>query len=143
MYYILIYVTKIPRYISHVFFARARELFAILVKAKLKHLPSISAMDHLSTKQRTEVMQFYLETKSIILTQRKFKRHFSTRAVHTRKIILRIAEKFIAFVTVQNQNKKNTGPKRTVSTSATVKELKDTVRLACLERNGAHFEHVL
>ena len=96
-------------------------------------------MDQLSTDQRTKVVQFYLETKSIILTQRKIKRHFLTRAVPTRKTILRITEKFIPFGTVQNQNKNNTGPKRTVSTSATIKKLNDTVRQACLERNGAHF----
>lgn len=87
-------------------------------------------MDHLSTDQRTKVVQFYLETKSIILTQRKFKRHFSTRGVPTRKTILRTTEKFIAFGTVKNQNKNKTGPKRTVSTSATIKKLKDTVRQA-------------
>ena len=100
-------------------------------------------MDHLSTDQITKVVQFYLETKSIILTQRKLKRHFSSRAVPTRKIILRITEKLIAFRTVQNQNKNNTGLKITVSTSAMIKKLNGTVRLACLECNGAHFEHVL
>ena len=100
-------------------------------------------MDHLSTDQRTKVVQFFLETKSIILTQRKLKRHFSTRAVPPRKIILRITEKLIAFGTVQNQNKNNTGPNRTVSSSATIQRLEDNACQACLERNGAHFEHVL
>ena len=89
---------------------------------------SFCDMDRLSKDERIKVVRFYLETRSIILTQRKFKRHFSARTAPTRKTILRITEKFIAHGTVQNQNKSTCGPKRTVSTSQTIKKLADAVR---------------
>ena len=85
-------------------------------------------MDRLSQDERIKVVRFYLETKSIVLTQRKFKRHFSVRTAPTRKTIQRITEKFLAHGTVQNQNKGNCGPKSTKSTSQTIKKLKDAVR---------------
>ena len=85
-------------------------------------------MYRLSKDERIKVVQFYLETKTVILTQRKFKRNFSARTAPTRKTILRSTEKFIAHGTVKNQYKGTCGPKTTISTTKTIKKLDDIVR---------------
>ena len=84
-------------------------------------------MYRLSKDERTKVVPFYLETKSVVLTQRKFKRNFSARTAPTRKTILRITEKFIAHGTLKNQYKGTCGPKLTIYTTKTIKKLDDIV----------------
>lgn len=84
-------------------------------------------MYQLSKDERIKLAQFYLESKSVVLTQRKFKRHFSVRTAPTRKTILRITEKLLAHGDVRNRNKGNCGPKISVSTPETIKKLEEVV----------------
>ena len=81
----------------------------------------------LSNDKRTKVVKFYLETKSVISAQRKFKRHFSVRTAPTRKTTLNLTEKCLAQGTIENKKKGKCGPKTTFSTSETVKTLEHAV----------------
>ena len=66
--------------------------------------------------QKAQLVKFYLETKSIVLTQRKWKKLFKARKAPSRKAILSLTEKFLATGSLENQKRERCGAKRTKRT---------------------------
>ena len=83
-----------------------------------------------SEDANTKLVQYYFETKSIILTQRKFRKHFKVQKAPSRNVILNIVNKFLTRGNVCNNNKGRSGRKRSQRTPANV----DRVR-AALQRS--------
>ena len=83
-----------------------------------------------SEDAKTKLVQFYFETKSIILTQRKFRKHFKVQKAPSRNVVLNIVNKFLTRGNVCNNNKGRSGRKRSQRTPANV----DRVR-AALQRS--------
>ena len=80
-------------------------------------------MTWLSTEQKSKLLEFYWESKSVIKTQRKFKLFFRTKAP-TRKTILRLTAKFIKTGTVRNQSQGRSGRKRSKRTPQLIQQVK-------------------
>ena len=49
-------------------------------------------MQPYKTDVKTKIVKLYLETKSIVSTQRRFRRHFKTRKAPSRTVILSLSE---------------------------------------------------
>ena len=45
------------------------------------------------TKEKTKIVQFYFETKTVVLTQRRFRVHFKVKTAPSRNTILSLTEK--------------------------------------------------
>ena len=74
-------------------------------------------MRQLSEEERKIIVKFYLQTGSLVLTQRKFRAHFPTiREKPPANTIKRLTEHFLAHGTVGNQNTGNSGRKITART---------------------------
>ena len=56
-------------------------------------------------EQRTKIVEWYIETKSYVKTQRRFAAHFETRAKPSRGMIQYQVEKFREHGTVHNLDK--------------------------------------
>ena len=50
-------------------------------------------MSYYSTKEKSKIVQFYFETKSVVLTQRRFRAHFKVKTAPSRNTILSLTEK--------------------------------------------------
>lgn len=72
-----------------------------------------------ATDEKAKLVKWYLETKSVISTQRKWKKLFARRKAPSRKAILHTVEKFLAHGSVENQKRGKCGAKRTKRTPAT------------------------
>ena len=70
-----------------------------------------------ATNQKAKVLQFFFATKSVVSTQRKFKRFFKTRNAPSRNVILNIVHKGLEKGSVENLNTR-CGAKRTKRTPA-------------------------
>ena len=64
----------------------------------------------------------YFETKSIVGTQRKYRRFFKTRKAPSRNVILSLVEKFLAHGSVENLRKGRCGRKKTKRTPDNVEK---------------------
>ena len=71
-------------------------------------------------EQRTKIVEWYIETKSYVKTQRRFAAHFETRAKPSRRMIQYQVEKFREHGTVQNLNKTRSGRQRTGRSASNV-----------------------
>ena len=80
--------------------------------------------------QRTQLVKFYLETKSVVLTQRKWKKCFQARKAPSRKAILSLTEKFLATGSLENNKKGRCGAKRTKRTPATAQKARQILTSA-------------
>ena len=81
----------------------------------------------LSTEQKTKIVKWYWESKSIVVVQRHFRRFFKTSAAPCARTILRLQEKFIAKGTVKNEHKGQSGRKKFKRVSQTVQKIKHLV----------------
>ena len=72
-----------------------------------------------TTKEKTELVKFYLKTGSVVKTQRNFKHLFKVRKPPSRNTILNIVNKFYDRGSVENLNKIKSGRKCTKSTTET------------------------
>ena len=77
-----------------------------------------------STQEKVKIVEFYLATRSITLTQRKFRTHFKVKIAPTRNSILNIIEKFSNDGSVENRYHGATGTTRTVRTQALIEKAK-------------------
>ena len=68
-------------------------------------------MQPYSTDIKTKIVHFYFETKSIVATQRKLRRHLKRTQVPSRTVILSIVEKFLARGSVENVKRVNVAEK--------------------------------
>ena len=68
--------------------------------------------------EKAKLVKFYFETKSIVLTQRKWRKFFKARKAPSRSIILNTVERFLANGSVEQQKQGRSGPKRTKRTPA-------------------------
>ena len=74
-------------------------------------------MRQLSEEERKIIVKFFLQTGSLVQTQRKFRAHFPTiRKKPPANTIKRLTEHFLAHGTVGNQNTGNSGRKITART---------------------------
>lgn len=73
-----------------------------------------------SEDAKIKLVQFYFETKSVTLTQRKFRKHFKTQKAPSRNVILQIVNKFLARGNVSNNFKGHSGRKRSQRTTVNV-----------------------
>lgn len=78
----------------------------------------------LSIEEKTKVVKWYWETRSVISTQRKFRHHFRTKHAPCAKSILRLQEKFLANGSIQNQRKGRSGRKRSRRTPEGISKVK-------------------
>ena len=69
-----------------------------------------------SVQERIKIMEAYLATKSLIQTQRQFRRDFPGRNAPTRATILRILNKFRETGSVQDKNQGHSGRTRSART---------------------------
>ena len=78
-----------------------------------------------SVHERTKILESYFSTKSVVLTQRAFRREFPGRKVPCRKTITNIVEKFRNTGSVGNDNKGHSGRQVTVRTPANVQAVRE------------------
>ena len=104
------------------FFSSARALFYSPINAILflREGCTVANMLPYEPDQKAKLVKFYLETKSIILAQRKWKKFFKIRKAPSRKTILCLTEKFLATGSVENMKRGRCGAKRTKRTPAAV-----------------------
>lgn len=81
----------------------------------------------LSKDQKTNIVKWYWETKSIVAVQRRFRLHFKTLHTPCARTILRLQEKFIAHGTIKNQHKGNSGQKKTKRTPQDVAKIEKKI----------------
>ena len=81
-----------------------------------------------SEDAKAKLVQFYFETKSIISTQRKFRKHFKARKAPSRSVVLNIVTKFLTQGNVGNQHKGRSGRKRSQRTSANVARVRGALQ---------------
>ena len=62
-----------------------------------------------TNEQRFKRVKFYLETKSLVLTQMEYHKHFDVKQVSSSTAIKKIVQKFEMHGTCHNRNKKNSG----------------------------------
>ena len=82
----------------------------------------------LTTEQKGKLVEFYLETKSIIKTRRAYCLHFQVKDAPDRKTVWRIVKKFRTERTVHNVNKGRSGRKKSARTPENV----EAVRISAL-----------
>ena len=78
-------------------------------------------------EQRTKIVEWYIETKSYVKTQRRFAAHFETRAKPSRRMIQYQVEKFREHGTVHNLNKTRSGRQRTGRSASNVNAVRNSV----------------
>ena len=62
-----------------------------------------------SVHERSKILEIYFSTKSVVITQREFRREFPERKTPCRKRITKIVEKFRNTGSVGNDNKSHSG----------------------------------
>ena len=77
--------------------------------------------------ERTNILESYFSTKSVILTQRIFQREFPGRKVPCRKTITNIVEKFRNTGSVGNHNKGHSGRCVTIRTPENVQAARENL----------------
>ena len=77
---------------------------------------------------KANLVQFYFETKSVTLAQRKFSKQFKARKALSRNVTLNIVTKFLARGTIRNNFKGHSGRKRSQRTSENVARVKDALQ---------------
>ena len=78
-----------------------------------------------SVYKRSEILESYFSTKSVVLTQRKLSKEFPGRKIPWRKRITKIDEKFRNAENVRNDNKGHIGRYGTVKTHANVQAVRE------------------
>ena len=78
----------------------------------------------LTVEERGELVEFYLETKSIVKTQRAFQRHFGVREAPGRKTVWRIVQKFRTDRNLHNLNKGRSGRHRGARTPENIEAVR-------------------
>ena len=71
-----------------------------------------------------KILESYFSTKSVVLTQREFRREFPARKTPCRKTITKIVEKFRNTGSVRNDNKRHSGRYVAVRTRANVQAVR-------------------
>jgi GH35 family endo-1,4-beta-xylanase len=74
----------------------------------------------LTTLQKTKIVECYFETKSIAKTCRLYLSHFNTTKAPTKRSICLLIKKFKEKGTVNNQNKRNSGRRKTIRAEANI-----------------------
>ena len=80
-----------------------------------------------TTPQRIKIVSFYLETRSVVQTQRRYRNHFHTREAPTPKTILRLVRKLNEHGNLLNLNKGNSGRRRTARTQDNIEAVRQSV----------------
>ena len=75
-------------------------------------------------EQRSKIVKFYLETKSLVQTQREYCKHFGVKEAPSVTSIKKIVQKFEVHGTCHNRNKGNSGRRVSACTELNI----DTVR---------------
>ena len=75
-------------------------------------------------EQRSKIVKFYLETKSLVQTQREYRKHFGVKEAPSVTSIKKIIQKFEVHGTCHNRNKGNSGRRVSARTELNI----DTVR---------------
>ena len=78
--------------------------------------------------KKAKVVQFYFETKSVTLTQRKLPKPFKVMKPQSLTVTFGIVNKFLTQGTVRNNFKQHSGCKRSQRTSATVARVRDALQ---------------
>lgn len=78
-----------------------------------------------TTQQRIRIVEAYFATKSVVLTQRQYRRHFVRTKVPDRRTIIRLVAKFRETGSVANANKGHSGRPRSVKTPNNIQNLRD------------------
>ena len=80
-------------------------------------------------EQRLKAVKFYLETKSLVLTQREYRKHFGVKQAPSPAAIKKIVQKFEVHGTCQKKNKGNSGRRVSARTEVKVETVRQsTVR---------------
>ena len=80
-------------------------------------------------EQRSKVVKFYLETKSLVQTQREYRKHFGAKQTPSPAAIKKIVQKFEVHGTCHNRNKGNSGRRVSARTKVKVETVRQsTVR---------------
>ena len=81
-----------------------------------------------SEDAKTKIVQLYFETKSVVSTQRKFRKHFKVKKAPSRNVILHIVAKFLAQGNVNNRFKGRSGRKRSRRTPENIARVRDALQ---------------
>ena len=90
-------------------------------------------------EQRSKIVKFYLETKSLVQIQREYRKHFGVKEAPSVTSIKKIVQKFEVHGTCHNRNKGNSG--RRVSARTELKLILYVNRLCVAQKNqygGVH-----
>ena len=85
-------------------------------------------MSYYCTKENAKIVQFYFETKSVVLTQRRFRAHFKVKTAPSRNTILSLTEKYIRVGSVSNLQKSFSGRKKWIRTAEKVQTIRTLVK---------------
>jgi transposase len=88
-----------------------------------------------TVQERLKIVEAYFATKSVVLTQRQFRRDFPGRNPSSKLTIRRLLEKFRETGSVGVKNKGHSGRSRSARTTNNI----ETV----IQRRGAWIEHVI
>ena len=80
----------------------------------------------LTIEQKGKVVEFYLQTKSIVKTQRQYQRHISVKTAPDRKTIWRTVKKFENERTVHNVNKGRSGRTRSARSQENIEVVRQS-----------------
>ena len=80
--------------------------------------------------EKAQLVKFYLETKSVVLTQRKWKKCFKARKAPSRKAILSLTEQFLGTGSLESNKQGRCGAKRTKRTPATAQKARQIMSSA-------------
>lgn len=84
-------------------------------------------MPQLSIIQRTKVIEFWHQTKSVVKVQREYRRFFNTAHAPNPRTIRRTVDKFSTVGTVCNVNKGRSGRRRTARSEENVQAVREAV----------------
>ena len=80
-------------------------------------------------EQRSKVVKFYLETKSLVQTQTEYRKHFGVKQAPSPAAIKKIVQEFEVHGTCHNRNKGNSGRRVSARTEVKVETVRQsTVR---------------
>ncbi|XP_043224374.1 uncharacterized protein LOC122382732 [Amphibalanus amphitrite] len=85
-------------------------------------------MNPYSKEEKAKIVQFYWDSKSVVVTQRKFRSHFKTRKAPSYNSILRLTEQFVREGDLGNLSRKSSGRKKTTRTPENIEKVKHLVR---------------
>ena len=89
-------------------------------------------------EQRSKIVKFYLETKSLVQTQREYRKHFGVKEAPSVTSIKKIVQKFEVHGTCHNRNKGNSGRRVSARTELNIDTVRESTVRSPFSKMGQH-----